>query len=77
MARIGKTAGLAERGVWVAPWMGPDDEVVLLAVTSRGRLATDAPVVIPNGASRIDACDRLWDILEAADPDPKVRLRVI
>jgi hypothetical protein len=65
------------RGVWVAPWVGPNDEMVLLAITSDGKLATANPVVIPNGASRIDVSDQLWQLLDEMDVDLRANLRVI
>lgn len=75
--RKAKPLGMLERGVWVAPWMGPDGEMVLLAITSRAQLATGVPTIVPNGASQVEASDRLWDIVEAVDPDVRAQLRVI
>lgn len=77
MARGAKKKGLLPRGVWVAPWTGPNDEMVLLPVTAGGKLATEQPVVVPNGASRVDAMDRLWQIVESVDPDRRDILKVI
>lgn len=63
---------LLDRGVWQAPWCGADGEVVLLAITSRHRLAVP-PVTLPLEASRVDAAGQLWDTLEELDPSPANR----
>ena len=78
MPRRASPHQLADRGVWIAPWIGPQGEVVLVAVTSAHRLAA-APVTVPAGADRIAAAEALWDHLEAVDPDrsPARTLRVI
>lgn len=75
--RKAKPLGRLERGVWVAPWVGPDGEMVLLAITSRAQLATGVPTIVPSGASQVDASDRLWETIEAVDPDVRANLRVI
>ena len=64
-----------ERGVYVAPWAGDGGELVLIAITSRHTLATE-PVTIAHGASRLDASDRLWNALDALDPNPPSHLRL-
>jgi hypothetical protein len=64
------------RGVYVAPWMGPDDELVLIAITAAGKLAAP-PLTIPHGASRLAASDELWAAVERVDPDPKTYLRAV
>lgn len=73
IASLGQPLG---RGVYVAPWCGPQGELVLLAITSAGRLACD-PLMIPHGADRVAAADALWDALEEADPDPRRHLRAV
>ena len=55
------------RGVWQAPFDGPDGELVLVAVTSRGRMCGEVTIV-PHGASRIETADRMLLALELADP---------
>ena len=55
------------RGVYAAPWIGPTDELVLIAITSDCRLAVE-PVIVPHGASRVDAADALYAKLDALDP---------
>lgn len=54
--------------------MGPNGEVLLLAITSRHQLACE-PVLVAEGASRVERADALWDLLEEVDPlDPRRRL---
>ncbi len=65
---------LLGRGVFHAPWLGPDGELVLLSVRSDHRLNAP-PLVVPHGASRIAAAERLEAALEG--DDPVARLRVI
>ncbi len=64
------------RGVFVAPWMGDNGELVLLARTARRTLICP-PVTVPHGVSRIAAMDALWDQLDIVDPADRVRLKVI
>jgi hypothetical protein len=61
------TSKLLERGVWKAPWMGPNGELVLLAVTS-GRQLLVPPAVLVLGSDYIATFDALWELLEARDP---------
>lgn len=68
----GTTGKLSKRGVWQAPWMGEEGEMVLIAITSKHRLLRI--VTIPPGASRIDAAEALLSELDAADPVPSLRL---
>lgn len=58
---------MLERGVWKAPWQGPDGEIVLLAITSHHRLLVP-PSVIAFGRDHIGASDVLWEQLDAQDP---------
>lgn len=78
MPRPASSASLLPRGVWKAPWMGPNGEMVLLAVTACHALACP-PVTIPRGSDHTLAVDQLWAHLEATDPDtrPASHLRVI
>jgi hypothetical protein len=62
-----------KRGVWQAPFLGEDGEMVLVAVKRDGKLLC-APLVIPHGGSRIDAGDMLLDRLDADDPIPALRI---
>jgi hypothetical protein len=61
------------RGVYVAPWVGPKGELVLLAIRHDHRLAGD-PYTIPNGANQALAADALWERLEREDPPPTLRI---
>ena len=70
-ANIGRD--LAGRGVYVAPWMGPDGEFVLLAITREKKLACQ-PVVVPIGSNHVLASDELWDVLERDDPLPDLKI---
>ena len=47
---------LAGRGVYVAPWVGPAGEFVLLAITRDRKLACP-PHVIPLGGNHVAAGD--------------------
>jgi hypothetical protein len=58
---------LLERGVWIAPWLGPADELVLLTITSERRLLIP-PTVLTNGGSHLVAYDTLWEMLDVRDP---------
>lgn len=58
---------LLDRGIYKAPWRGPRGEFVLLAVASDHRLVTVQPVVVPLGASLVDAADGLWAMLDELD----------
>ncbi|MHB1097860.1 MAG: hypothetical protein ACYC3F_17005 [Gemmatimonadaceae bacterium] len=60
-------SGLLARGIHLAPWLGPDGELVLVAVTSKGRTLRE-PITLPHGADRIGAAEALWEELERADP---------
>jgi hypothetical protein len=59
------------RGVFVAPWVGANGEIVLLARTSQRTLVCD-PLEIPHGASRLEASDSLWELLAREDPVGRV-----
>lgn len=56
------------RGVWIAPWRGKNNEFVLYAMDSRGRLVSE-PVTIPVGGDHVAVADGLWDLLDAAEPE--------
>jgi hypothetical protein len=63
------------RGVHVAPWMGPNDELILVAVTSTGRQAAPS-VIVPHGTDRLKVSDALWDLLDEVDPDIRAHLKI-
>lgn len=62
-----------EPGLHIAPWMGEQGEIILLAVTSNRRLAAP-PLEIPWGADSVAMAEELQRVLDAADPP---RLRII
>lgn len=55
------------RGLYIAPWCGPDGELVLLAMQSNRRLAAP-PLQIPHGADSVGMAEGLQRTLEEADP---------
>lgn len=61
------TGKLLERGVWKAPWMGPEGEMVLLVVTAGHRLLIQ-PSMLALGSDYIATYDALWELLDARDP---------
>lgn len=67
---------LLTRGVWLAPWLGPSGELVLLAINRERKLAAD-PVVIPSGADQIEVATRLWEKLDQVDPISKEELATL
>ena len=56
----------SHRGVWIAPWQGPNGELVLFAMGSHNRLVTD-PMVVPAGSDHVAAADMLWDLIDEVD----------
>lgn len=73
--RTRRRADALERGVWSEPYMGPDGEVVLYSVTRHLRLVRW--MIVPHGASRVDAAQELWDELERLDPDIRQIMKVV
>lgn len=65
-------AEMASRGIWQAPWFGPDGELILVSVTRARRRLRE--VVVPHGASRIEAAESLLAELEREDPVPLMRV---
>lgn len=61
------------RGVWQAPWMGPNGETILVAV-NRDRRQVGAEIMIPLGGAHHAASDELWARLERDDPLPIMKL---
>jgi hypothetical protein len=61
------------RGIWVAPWVGPNHEIVLIAIRSDRRLCGE-PHLIPAGASHVLVADELWERLDREDPVPKLQV---
>lgn len=58
----------SHRGVWKAPWYGPNDEIVLYAVDSKNHLVSD-PITVPKGGDHVEVADGLWDLLKASEPE--------
>lgn len=61
-----------QRGLHVAPWMGDNGEIVLLAYTARCTLAAP-PLEIPWGADSVAMAEQLQELLDRIDP-PRLRL---
>ena len=59
-------ARLCGRGVWNAPWSGPNGELVLLAIDSQHRLI-NGPMVVARGTDHVMVADAMWDLLDACD----------
>lgn len=58
---------ISRRGVWVAPWQGPNGEIVLFSIDSHSKLVA-GPFIVPAGSDHIAASEALWEELEAVDP---------
>lgn len=69
----GPSLDLLGRGVFQAPWLGPNGELVLLAVRRDHRLNAP-PLVVPHGASRIAAAESLLAGLDRDDDLPKLKI---
>lgn len=52
--------------VLTAPWVGPNDEIVLIALDAHRRLLGE-PMVVPNGADHVAASDKMWDRVLGAE----------
>lgn len=61
-----KLPSLWPRGVWQAPWWGENEELILVAVTSRHTLLVER--IVAHGQNRIAAYEELWDMLQKQDP---------
>lgn len=59
------------RGVFMAPWVGPNDEVVLFA---RDRHLVGVPEVVEEGADLNIVSEFLWGRLDGADPLPQLAI---
>jgi hypothetical protein len=64
---------LLRRGVWQAPFFGPDGELALVAVSRAGKLIGDV-LIVPHGSSRIAAAEALLERLNLVDPLPAIRI---
>jgi hypothetical protein len=61
------------RGVWIAPWMGPNGETILVAL-NRHEHQIGEQIMIPLGGNHLAASDELWSRVEKHDPIPKLRV---
>lgn len=57
-----------DRGVYIAPWMDDEGQMVLVALTDAGRLACE-PVSVNEFDTPQRAADALWAILDRVNPD--------
>lgn len=63
-----------ERGVFVAPWVGPNGEHVLIAIDSRGRLVGE-PTTVEGDCVFQQVAEVLWELLEGHEArTPTLRL---
>jgi hypothetical protein len=69
VARFGKGVG---RGVWVAPWMGPNGELILVAVSRTDRRLGE--IMLALGDNHVKASEDLWAIVERDDPMPMLQV---
>lgn len=71
MRKVTFQAGVG-RGVWVAPWMGPNGETILVAVRRDDRKVSERMLAF--GDDHVQASEDLWDELERADPQPALKV---
>jgi hypothetical protein len=70
-----RTASFANgvgRGVWVAPWMGPNGELILVAVRRDDRKVAERMLAF--GDDHVRASEELWMLLEQSDPMPILKV---
>lgn len=60
------------RGVWIAPWLGENGGMILVAVTRYGRRAAERTVAF--GEDSLAASDELWGLLDQVDPVPRLQV---
>lgn len=65
------TCGIG-RGVWVAPWTGPNGETILVAVRRDSR--TCGWRLLAAGDDHAGASDELWETLEREDAQPILKV---
>jgi len=63
------------RGLSIAPWVGPNGEVVLIVTTSQHRKLTE--VVVPGTANHLAIEAKLFAWLDEVDPPPREPLRLV
>jgi hypothetical protein len=60
-----------ERGVFIAPWLGPNGETVLVSLTKERRQIELRYVAA--GMNHVLAADEMWEHVEDVDPEPFLR----
>jgi hypothetical protein len=73
--RIPSFGEMYGRGVWLSPFLGEHGEFVLVAVTSRKRRIAEE--LVPTGSDHVAAAERLYDLLDAHEPESRANLRVV
>jgi hypothetical protein len=68
-APVGASIG---RGVWVAPWQGPNGETILVAVSRKRRKIAER--LLSPGDDHVGAGEALWDMIERDDPEPMLKV---
>lgn len=68
-------APMISRGVWCAPWDGPNGEIILVAVSSAGRRLEERLVSVAE--DYLEVAETMLDRLDALDPDVRSKLRLI
>lgn len=63
------------RGVWVADFKGPHDEMILLAIDSNNRRLAER--LVPFGANSLEITEELLGILDDKDSDRRQVMRAI
>jgi hypothetical protein len=66
MAIVGQ--GLLERGLYVLPFKGEQDELIVCAITAERRLTPSGVQALPWGANLDEATEALASELEHVDP---------
>ena len=54
------------RGVFTAPWVGRNGEVVIIAISQAGVKLSD--VEVPPTGDQVRVMEVLWQLLDSADP---------
>lgn len=70
MVPTAKLGELLERGIYILPATGPNDEVVLFAVRTNRAVLSLNLTPIPKGADHVAAAYSLLDLLDEVDPVP-------
>lgn len=64
------------RGVWVAPWDGPEGETIIVAVNRLGR-RVDYRILAEEDANEqavAEAVAELWEVLNRVNPIPALQV---